>query len=79
MLDLAIIYFSVQWWETLHRGMSISVKSAPATASTVWAGLIAMAVGFVMYSVAVTLLWSRCIILEAEREAEWVAELGRLT
>ncbi len=79
LVDISIIYFSVQWWSTLHQDASVSLKSAPAMAGTVFAGMAVMAVGFVMYSAAVTLSRVRCIILESERDAEWVAELRRLT
>ena len=77
VIDISIIYFSVQWWSTLHQDASISLKSGPAMAGTVFAGMIVTAVGFGMYSVAVTLWRARCIILERERDAEWVAEYVR--
>jgi len=77
VVNIPIIYFSVQWWNTLHQGSSVSMKSAPTMAATMFAGMIVMALGFWMYSIAVTLLRVRCIILERERRSDWVAQYAR--
>ena len=29
VVNVPIIYFSVQWWNTLHQGSSISLTAAP--------------------------------------------------
>jgi len=76
-VNIPIIYFSVQWWNTLHQGSSVSMKSAPTMAATMFAGMIVMALGFWMYSIAVGLLRVRCIILERERRSDWVAQYMR--
>ena len=77
VVNIPIIYFSVQWWNTLHQGSSVSMKSAPTMAATMFAGMIVMALGFWMYSIAVTLLRVRCIILEREGRSDWVAQYMR--
>lgn len=41
--ELAIIYFSVQWWNTLHQGASVSLTKAPSMAATMLAGMLVMA------------------------------------
>lgn len=74
VVNIPIIYFSVQWWNTLHQGSSVSLKSAPTMAATMFTGMIVMALGFWMYSIATTLLRVRCIILERERRSDWVAQ-----
>ena len=66
VVNVPIIYFSVRWWNTLHQGASVSLKSAPSMAATMFAGMIVMAAAFWMYSIAVTLVRVRCIILERE-------------
>ncbi len=77
VINIPIIYFSVQWWSTLHQGSSVSMKSAPTMAMTMFAGMIIMALGFWMYSIAAALSRVRCVILERERHTEWVmAEIG---
>jgi heme exporter protein C len=64
VVNVPIIYFSVQWWNTLHQGASVSLKSAPTMAATMFAGMMLMALAFWMYAIAVTLLRVRCIIRE---------------
>jgi heme exporter protein C len=74
VVNIPIIYFSVQWWSTLHQGASVSMKSAPTMAATMLLGMLIMALGFWMYSIAAVLSRVRSIILERERHTEWVAE-----
>jgi len=72
VINIPIIYFSVQWWSTLHQGASVSMKSAPSMATTMLLGMLIMALGFWMYSIAAVLARVRCVILERERHSEWV-------
>jgi heme exporter protein C len=72
VVNVPIIYFSVQWWNTLHQGASVSLTRAPSMASTMLAGMLLMALAAWMYSIATTLCRVRSIILERERDAEWV-------
>lgn len=74
VINIPIIYFSVQWWSTLHQGASVSMKSAPSMATTMLIGMLVMALGFWMYSIAAVLARVRCVILERERHTEWVME-----
>jgi heme exporter protein C len=74
VVNIPIIYFSVQWWSTLHQGASVSMKSAPSMAATMLLGMLIMALGFWMYSIAAVLARVRSVILERERHTEWVAE-----
>lgn len=79
VVNVPIIYFSVQWWNTLHQGASVSLKSAPTMAATMLWGMLIMALAFWMYSIAVSLARVRCVILERERHADWVVqEIGRV-
>jgi heme exporter protein C len=75
VVNIPIIYFSVQWWNTLHQGASVSVTRAPSMASTMFTGMIVMVLAFWMYAIAVSLARVRAIILERERHAGWVREL----
>ncbi len=80
VINIPIIYFSVKWWSTLHQGASVSMTSAPTMAKTMLLGMLIMALGFWMYSIAATLARTRCVILERERHTDWVAaEIGGQT
>jgi heme exporter protein C len=70
--NVPIIYFSVQWWNTLHQGASVSLTKAPSMATTMLAGMLLMALACWAYTVAVALTRVRCIILERERQTRWV-------
>ncbi len=72
VVNIPIIYFSVQWWNTLHQGASVSLTRAPSMAATMLTGMLLMALAAWMYSIATTLARVRRIILERERDAEWV-------
>ncbi len=79
VVNIPIIYFSVQWWNTLHQGASISFRHAPSMAMTMFAGILLMSVAAWMYAIAVALARVRTIILEREGHAEWVAQLEEIT
>jgi heme exporter protein C len=72
VVNVPIIYFSVQWWNTLHQGASVSLTRAPSMASTMLLGMLLLALAAWMYSIATALARVRSIILERERDAEWV-------
>jgi heme exporter protein C len=65
-VNIPIIYYSVQWWNTLHQGASVSMTKAPSMAATMFVGMILMALAFWMYSIAVALIRVRCIIMERQ-------------
>ena len=71
-VNVPIIYFSVQWWNTLHQGASVSLTRSPSMAATMFAGMLLMALAAWMYSIAVSLARLRAIIVERERDAAWV-------
>ena len=66
MINVPIIYFPVQWWNTLHQGASVSLTAAPAMAYTMLAGMLLMAGACWAYSVAVALTRVRCLIMERD-------------
>jgi heme exporter protein C len=77
-VNVPILYFSVQWWSTLHQGAPASLARAPGVDAAMLAGILMMAFAMWMHGFAASLARVRCIILEREREAGWVArELER--
>ncbi|HEX6530657.1 MAG TPA: heme ABC transporter permease [Burkholderiales bacterium] len=64
VVNVPIIYYSVQWWNTLHQGASVSLTRAPSMAKAMLAGMLVMALAFWMYSVAATMLRVRSMIRE---------------
>ena len=77
-VNIPIIYFSVQWWNTLHQGASVSLTAAPRMASVMLTGMLVMALAAWFYTIAVALWRLRAIILERERGALWLSALPGL-
>ncbi len=75
VVNIPIIYFSVTWWNTLHQGASIDMKTGSSMATIMLVTMLIMALGFWMYSIAVSLSRVRSIILERERDSQWVSQL----
>jgi heme exporter protein C len=72
VVNVPIIYFSVQWWNTLHQGASVSLTRAPSMATTMLTAMLVMVFAFWAYSIGASLLRVRSLILERERNAAWV-------
>jgi heme exporter protein C len=64
VVNVPIIYYSVQWWNTLHQGASVSLTRAPSMAATMLTGMLVMALAFWLYAIAVSMVRVRCIIRE---------------
>jgi heme exporter protein C len=75
VVNVPIIYFSVQWWNTLHQGATVSVSRAPAMASIMLAGMLIMSFAAWFYAIAAVLARLRTIIVERERGAAWIGAL----
>jgi heme exporter protein C len=71
VVNIPIIYFSVQWWNTLHQGASVTVTQGTSMATSMLTGMLVMALAFWMYCFAVVLARVRIIILERERGSAW--------
>jgi len=74
LVNLPIIYFSVQWWNTLHQGSSVKLTGSSMHVLML-TGMLLMAFAFWTYSIATALARVRSIILERERRTRWVRAL----
>jgi len=55
-LNLPVIKYSVDWWNTLHQPSSITLTSAPTIHYTMLVPLIIMLVGMIFYSLVIFLM-----------------------
>ena len=67
---------SAQWWNSLYQGAPIGVIGQPGNDMAMQIGTLATAAGFFFYAGAVVLLRLRCVILEQERNSDWVKNGG---
>jgi heme exporter protein C len=73
-VNLPIIYFSVQWWNTLHQGSSVKLTGSTMHVAMLQAMLL-MTFASWMYAIGATLSRVRSVILERERRTRWVRAL----
>lgn len=70
VVNVPIIYFSVQWWSTLHQGATIRMDAAPSMTHTMLAGMLLMTLACWAYTLAVCMLRTRCLIRERAAEEQ---------
>jgi len=75
LANLPLIYFSVQWWNTLHRGAGAGLAHTPSVATMMVSALVLMIVAFTAWSMALALHRVRSLLLEREASSEWVRQL----
>ncbi len=71
VVNVPIIYYSVQWWNTLHQGASVSMATGSKMAATMLMAMLIMTIAFWMYSIAVILARVRCVMIERESLPTW--------
>ena len=75
VVNIPIIHYSVEWWNTLHQPASITKFGKPTMDMSMLIPLLIMAVSFKLYYGAVVLMRARAEIVERERNARWVQDL----
>lgn len=73
VVNLPIIHYSVQWWNTLHQGSSVGVTGSSIHPSMLWPLLI-MAIATKFYYLANLLTRARHRLLEQDRRKAWARE-----
>lgn len=77
LVNLPVIHFSVEWWNTLHQGSTVTRLDGPTMDRRMLVPLLVMFVGFNFYFVSAALYRLRAGLLVEERRTRWVRELGR--
>ncbi len=75
MVNIPIIKYSVEWWNTLHQPATFKLTEKPAMPVEMWVPLLVMLIGFYCFFATVILLRTRNEILERERRTSWVKKL----
>jgi len=75
VVNIPIIHYSVEWWNTLHQPASITKMGKPSMDISMLMPLLIMAISFKLYYGAVVLMRARAEIIERERNARWVLEM----
>jgi heme exporter protein C len=77
VINLPIIHFSVEWWNTLHQGATITKFEAPSIAPTMLWPLLLNILGFGFFFGTVMLIRFKNQILEKESHRPWVQSLAQ--
>jgi heme exporter protein C len=73
-VNVPIIHFSVQWWNSLHQGATIAkIGKSEMPMSMLWP-LLTMLLGFMCFYGAVVCMRLRGEVLNRERQSTWVRE-----
>ncbi|MBN8411756.1 heme ABC transporter permease [Halomonas denitrificans] len=75
VINIPIIKYSVEWWNTLHQPASFTLTERPAMPTEMWLPLLIMVLGFYAFFAAFTLTRTRTEILRREGSKRWVKEL----
>lgn len=78
VINIPIIKYSVEWWNTLHQPATISKLGKPAMEPSMLIPLLIMWLGFTFFFFAVLMIRTRGEILARERNKKWLREvIGR--
>ena len=72
VVNIPIIHYSVDWWNTLHQGATLFKLGKPTMATSMLIPLLVMLFAFVFYYLWMLLMGLRSEILEKEKETAWV-------
>lgn len=75
IVNIPIIHFSVEWWNTLHQGASLSKFEKPSIEASMLWPLLIMIFAFKFYFFTVLMHRVRSEILIREKQAKWVKAL----
>ncbi len=75
VVNIPIIHYSVEWWNTLHQTASVTKFDKPSMDKSMLIPLLLMATSFKLYYGAVVLMRARAEIVERERNSRWVLDM----
>ncbi len=75
VVNIPIIHYSVEWWNTLHQGSTVTRLDKPAMDINMLIPLLLMWLGFMFYFGTSLFMRARNEVLHRERDTTWVKEL----
>ncbi|AMR78524.1 heme ABC transporter permease [Cupriavidus nantongensis] len=79
VVNIPIIKYSVEWWNTLHQPATFSLAHKPAMPAQMWLPLLLAVLGFYCFFGAVLFARMRLEVLRREAGSRWVdVEIDRL-
>jgi len=75
IVNIPIVHYSVEWWNTLHQGPTVSKFDSPSIHIDMLIPLLTMTVAFMLYFIIISLYRIRSAILVYDKETQWVKDL----
>jgi heme exporter protein C len=75
MINIPIIYKSVDWWFTLHQPATLKLMGGSSIDPSMAYPLLIMIFGFYCLFAWLLMSWTRLEILSQEQKTSWVREL----
>ena len=75
VVNIPIIHYSVEWWNSLHQGPTVTKFDKPSIHWSMLLPLLLMALAFQVYYVLALFQRCRAELLLRERNSKWVQEL----
>ncbi len=75
VVNVPIIHYSVEWWNTLHQGATVTKFDKPSIDTSMLIPLLLMALAFKLFYAALVLVRARNEVLYRDRNRRWVREL----
>lgn len=72
LVNIPIIKYSVEWWNTLHQPASFSLTKKPAMPPEMWLPLLVMVLGYYCFFGFLLMARTRLELLERENKSSWV-------
>jgi heme exporter protein C len=76
VVNIPIIHYSVEWWNSLHQGPTVTKFDKPSIHWSMLLPLLLMALAFQVYYVLALFQRCRAELLMRERNSKWVQELS---
>ena len=75
VVNIPIIHYSVEWWNSLHQGPTVTKFDKPSIDVRMLIPLLLMAIAFQIYYLIALFQSVRAELLHRERNSRWVEEL----
>jgi len=75
VVNIPIIHFSVEWWNTLHQGATVSKIAKPSMEMTMLSSMLLMLFALSIFYAVVLLIRARGLTLQQDSRGSWVRNL----
>jgi len=75
VINVPIIHYSVEWWNSIHQGPSVGKLDTPSIAGDMLWPLLVMVAGYQLLFFGLLAIGTRIQVLDREKQSRWVSEI----